>query len=46
MADSYKTPDEIEASIAGEFARELAVCDELTEAYLSRCERPHWIATS
>jgi hypothetical protein len=46
MADSYKTPEEIEASIATEFARELAACDELTEAYLSRCERPHWTGRS
>ena len=46
MADSYKTPEEIEASIAEEFAREIAACDQLTEAYLQRCERPHWTGRS
>lgn len=45
MAKRYMTPEEIEASIATEHARELAACDELTDAYLRRSE-PRWTGRS
>lgn len=38
MATNYKTPEEIEASIASDYAREIAACVGLTEAYFQRCE--------
>jgi hypothetical protein len=41
----YKNPEEIQASIARDFSRELAACDQLTEAYLARCE-PVWTGRS
>lgn len=45
MANNYKTPEEIEMSIAEEYLRELAACDQLTDAYLRRCE-PRWTGRS
>jgi hypothetical protein len=41
VSKSYKTPEQIEASIAKEHDRELAACEDLTVAYLRRCE-PRW----
>lgn len=41
MARNYQTPEQIQASLAKEHARELRACDDLTDAYLRRCE-PRW----
>jgi len=38
MTPTYRNEDEIEKSIAKDFSRELAACDELRGAYMARCE--------
>jgi hypothetical protein len=45
MVTSYKTPEEIEASIASDYAREIAACEGLADAYFQRCE-PRWSGRS
>lgn len=38
MTTTYRGESEIEQSLARDFKRELAACDELRDAYMARCE--------